>query len=661
MFLLRQSVKTSFKFNFKNYLRFCVSDPSRQSPDARLYENIVSQRQNEWKFAQERYSKHPLIVYSTKLEEQVEFMSYRRLRSYMHKEELKEKRKLRALQKKPLFFEPPFNGMEHDESNNFPIDWMEDFEFYEGNKDTNHSPYGTADPRISPSDVPCSGCGAHLHCTQTTLPGFIPVEIFKGRSKKELQTIICQRCHFLKSYNIALDIEITADSYVETISRIKDEHALAIVIVDLLDFPCSIWPGLRDVLGHKRPLFVVGNKVDLLPRDHNNYLNHVKDCLKDQMLQCGFDTLNIKQICLISAKTGYGIEELITQLHKIWAYKGDVYLVGCTNVGKSSLFNILLNSDYCRPEATDLVRRATTCPWPGTTLQMLKFPIYRPSEIRVYQRFRRLSSEREQKRAENSLRRHQARKTGDTKSARLEGVVGRTFVNNVDTSDAFAMSSGTKPIVTLNEKDRLYREAKWCYDTPGVIHPEQFTDILTPKELQILTPTDMIVPRGVRLKPGMSIFLAGLARLDFIECKYVDIDWVKVIVFSSLQLPLVVTQTENAAKTYQEYLGTEVLGLPFGDKARLTRWCGLQSSKESIQLVGKYQDAISSDIVLSSAGWVGLRVPYASECVFKAWTPRALGIYVRSPPLIPYAERLLGKRIRNSLAYNLGKPFIYKK
>lgn len=84
----------------------------------------------------------------------------------------------------------------------------------------------------------------------------------------------------------------------------------------------------------------------------------------------------------------------------MWGYQGDVYLVGWTNVGKSSLFNILVDSDYSKVcslclqilkfssktkfelivsyqvQASSLVQRATTCVWPGTTL---KFLILRPS------------------------------------------------------------------------------------------------------------------------------------------------------------------------------------------------------------------------------------------------------------------------------------------
>jgi hypothetical protein len=52
--------------------------------------------------------------------------------------------------------------------------------------------------------------------------------------------------------------------------------------------------------------------------------------------------------------------------------------LGCTNVGKSSLFNLLLESDLCKVRALDLVQKAITSPVPGTTLNLLKFPVTRP-------------------------------------------------------------------------------------------------------------------------------------------------------------------------------------------------------------------------------------------------------------------------------------------
>ncbi|EDW00748.1 nitric oxide-associated protein 1 [Drosophila grimshawi] len=555
-------------------------------------------------------------------------------------------------------------------SSSYPHNWMEDYEFYEGASDEAgniDAQHGTPDAKVAPSNVPCNGCGAHLHCVSTSMPGYIPSEIFKGRTQMELQTITCQRCHFLQHYNIALDVEVPPSVYVETISRIQDKYALAIIIVDLLDFPSSIWPGMQQVLGAKRPVFLVGNKVDLLPRDSNGYLTHVKRCLKQQFIEHGgFDALNIKNVSLISAKTGFGIEELITQLHKNWQYKGDVYLLGCTNVGKSSLFNILLNSDYCRPEATELVRKATTCAWPGTTLQMLKFPILRPSDLRVYQRFQRLFSERGQRAALEKLRRDQAKETGTMSSAQLIGNVGRTFDRRTDVDDAFAMAGGTQPITTLNERKKEYREARWVYDTPGVMQPDQLTPMLTTQELLQLQPTRMLKPRAVRVAPKMSLFLGGLARVDLLDCNQ---EWLKLFVFAAETLPLLITDTQQADAIYKRYLGTSLLGLPISgeDDERLQRWPGLQCMDRDILVQNGASEnrfaekQLNCDITLSSAGWLGLLLPENTESSWRLWTPKATGIYVRKPALIPLADRLVGKHIRHSMAYNTAKPFVFRK
>lgn len=642
-------LKTSCLIKRLNGNLFCTC---RRLQNTTANENL-SFRQRAWEAARQRYANYDHVHYSSFLENS-----------------------WKINQKNPTVF-PPIDLLLEIERNtkptsdSYPYNWMEDYEFYAGGGEESgliDSKHGTPDATVPPSIVPCNGCGANLHCASSSMPGYIPSEIFKGRSQRELKTITCQRCHFLKHYNIALDVEVPPSAYVETISRIQDKFALAVIIVDLLDLPSSIWPGMQQVLGSKRPVFLVGNKVDLLPRDSNGYLKHIKHCLKEQFIQHGgFDALNIKNVSLISAKTGYGIEELITQLHKIWQYKGDVYLLGCTNVGKSTLFNILLNSDYCRPEASELVHKATTCAWPGTTLQMLKFPIFRPSDMRVYQRFKRLFSERSQRAALDQLRRDQAKETGTATAAQLIGHVGRTFDQRQETDDAFAISAGTQPITTLNDRKLEYREARWVYDTPGVMQPDQITPMLTTEELLHMQPTKMLKPRALRLAPNMSLFLGGLARIDLL--KFTN-DWVKLFVFAVETLPLVVTDTQRAEDVYKRYLGTPLLGVPMsgGDETRLQRWPGLQCLNQDIVVQSSTSIAkerpeklLNCDITLSSAGWIGLLLPENSESVWRVWTPQAAGIYVRKPSLIPLADRLVGKRIRNSLAYNTSKPFVFRK
>lgn len=112
---------------------------------------------------------------------------------------------------------------------------------------------------------------------------------------------------------------------------------------------------------------------------------------------------NIKHTSLISARTNYGVEELITKLQAVWRYRGDVYLMGCTNVGKSTLFNALLRSDYCKVQASSIIKRATASIWPGTTLKMLKFPILRMTDKRIFERNLRLKSERHLRETEKKL------------------------------------------------------------------------------------------------------------------------------------------------------------------------------------------------------------------------------------------------------------------
>lgn len=57
-------------------------------------------------------------------------------------------------------------------------------------------------------DANCAGCGANFHCNNSSLPGFVPVEMF-DEIKKELNKAaykqrtdrLCRRCFLYKEYN----------------------------------------------------------------------------------------------------------------------------------------------------------------------------------------------------------------------------------------------------------------------------------------------------------------------------------------------------------------------------------------------------------------------------------------------------------------------------
>lgn len=226
--------------------------------------------------------------------------------------------------------------------------------------------YGTPDAEIPISNISCSGCGALMHCMAPEVPGYLPSEKFKQLSEEDkLKKAICHRCFLLTHHQKALNVTMSKEEYRKIVSRIKSEKALVLLIVDLLDLPDSIIPDLPQLVGKNKHIVVLGNKVDLLPGDSQNYLQRIRRQLTQYCTDAGIPTKESKDVHLISAKTGYGIENLITKLQASWKYKGDVYLVGTANAGKSTLFNTLLESDYCKSRASDVIHKATISPWPG--------------------------------------------------------------------------------------------------------------------------------------------------------------------------------------------------------------------------------------------------------------------------------------------------------
>lgn len=71
---------------------------------------------------------------------------------------------------------------------------------------------------------------------------------------------------------------------------------------------------------------------------------------------------------LCSAKRGQGFDRLLASVSSLRGRR-DVFVVGATNVGKSTLINRLI-SDY-----SDLEQELTTSRYPGTTLDSVKIPL----------------------------------------------------------------------------------------------------------------------------------------------------------------------------------------------------------------------------------------------------------------------------------------------
>lgn len=203
----------------------------------------------------------------------------------------------------------------------------------------------------------CSGCGIQVQTENEALPGYAP------KSALERPVIICQRCFRLTHYNEVPDVPFDNEDFVDLLKSIGDEEALVVYIVDIFDFNGSWVPGIKKYIG-RNDVLLVGNKLDILPKSTN--LKKLDLWLRKMSKSLG---LNPVDVALISAAKGHGIEDLaeLIEHHR----KGkDVYVVGCTNVGKSTFINRLIDTFG---GSDDL--KITTSRFPGTTLNFIDIPL----------------------------------------------------------------------------------------------------------------------------------------------------------------------------------------------------------------------------------------------------------------------------------------------
>ncbi|GGI43608.1 ribosome biogenesis GTPase YqeH [Paenibacillus marchantiophytorum] len=202
----------------------------------------------------------------------------------------------------------------------------------------------------------CAGCGVLLQTEEKGKLGYIPAEAM------DKEPLICQRCYRIKHYNESSSITLQQDDFLKLLGHVGQTKALVVKIVDIFDFEGSMISGLARFVG-SNPVLLVVNKIDLLPKvtNANKIINWVQRRAKEE-------NLKVVDIILCSAKKNIGFDRVITAVQE---YRGnmDVYVVGATNVGKSTLINRLI-SDY-----SDLDSELTTSQYPGTTLDLVKIPL----------------------------------------------------------------------------------------------------------------------------------------------------------------------------------------------------------------------------------------------------------------------------------------------
>ncbi len=212
-------------------------------------------------------------------------------------------------------------------------------------------------------ELKCIGCGATIQTENKNEIGFTPASSLRKIENAEDAIVYCQRCFRLKHYNEVQDTSLTNDDFLKILQRVGESDALIINIVDIFDFAGSFVPGISRHINNN-DMILVGNKVDLLPKSVNptKLMHWMRRSIKDY-------GLSLVDAALVSSAKGHGIDELMEMIEKY--RKGrDVYIVGCTNVGKSTLVNRIIKR--FTEEEQDVI---TTSHFPGTTLDIIKIPL----------------------------------------------------------------------------------------------------------------------------------------------------------------------------------------------------------------------------------------------------------------------------------------------
>lgn len=220
---------------------------------------------------------------------------------------------------------------------------------------------------ILDNKIYCIGCGAEIQSENQNKQGYLLKSVVE--KSIEENNLVCKRCFRLKNYNEVFDVELGAEDFYKLIKTLSKKDGLIVKVVDIFDFSGSWIEDVIDIVGNNKDIVLVANKLDLLPKSVKQ--NKIKQWLFKMLKAKG---IKVKDILLISAIKNHGIEEAAARIDELRNGK-DVYIIGATNVGKSTFINKLIEL------TTGDKNVITTSHFPGTTLGMIEIPLDRATSI----------------------------------------------------------------------------------------------------------------------------------------------------------------------------------------------------------------------------------------------------------------------------------------
>lgn len=188
----------------------------------------------------------------------------------------------------------------------------------------------------------CLGCGITLQTANKEELGFTT----------NMGNEICERCFRLKNYGEYKTVSLNNKDYEQIIKNIPNT-SLIVYVADLLSLDLSKMPRNNNTL-------LVLTKYDILPKSTNE--NKIIAKLKKIIPK-------ILDIIIVSSIKNYNIDIFYNTLNK-YSKNKDIYLIGNTNSGKSTLLNKLIKN-YSQDNQPNI----TVSMYPSTTLDKVEIKL----------------------------------------------------------------------------------------------------------------------------------------------------------------------------------------------------------------------------------------------------------------------------------------------
>ena len=192
----------------------------------------------------------------------------------------------------------------------------------------------------------CQGCGVLLQSENVLLEGYTT----------NLENDICQRCFRMKNYGEYQVVTKSNEEYLKILKSVSETKDLVLYITDLLNLQKNV-EEIRSMFTNK--MILILNKKDVFPKS-----------VKEEKLIKYLENqgVHFEEIIVISAVKNYNIDYLLKRV-KFHQTSKNVYVVGHTNAGKSSLINRLIKN------YSENNQELTMSPLPSTTLNTVSIEI----------------------------------------------------------------------------------------------------------------------------------------------------------------------------------------------------------------------------------------------------------------------------------------------